>query len=134
MLNWNTMKNIFKFILPAVILVFFSFAFLQADLVLAQAGGGTGGGGIPNPLTGIDSFEGLIYAIIDGIVIPIGFVIVVIAIIYTGFLFVMARGNSDKLQEAKNAFVWTAIGAVVLLGSWAIAYAIEGTVIQITDY
>jgi len=53
---------------------------------------------------------------------------VALAVIYSGFLFVFARGNSEKLGKAKDALLYTLIGAAILLGSWAIAEMIQATV------
>jgi hypothetical protein len=61
-------------------------------------------------------------------VITIGIPIVALAIIYCGFLFVFARGNSEKLTKAKDALLYTIIGAAILLGALAIAQMISGTV------
>jgi len=54
--------------------------------------------------------------------------IVVLMIVYSGFLFVSAQGNPEKLATAKKAIMWTIIGAVVVLGASVLASAIEGTV------
>jgi len=56
---------------------------------------------------------------------------VAIAIIYSGFLFVTAQGNSEKLTKAKKALLYTIIGAALLLGSYVIATAIGKTVDEI---
>jgi|SRR3989344_7955534 len=69
-------------------------------------------------------------ALLD-IVLKIGVPIVALAIIYTGFLFVSAQGNSEKLTTAKKALMYTLIGAALLLGAWMLANAIVGTVDQI---
>lgn len=61
----------------------------------------------------------------------VGVPIVALAIIYSGFLFVMARGNTEKLGEAKDTLMYTLIGAALLLGSWVIAQAIQGTITDI---
>lgn len=61
--------------------------------------------------------------------LKIGIPIVALAIIYCGFLFVSARGNSEKLSKAKDALLYTLIGAAILLGSWAIAQMISDTVL-----
>lgn len=66
--------------------------------------------------------------ILDKIVLPIGAVVVVIFIIYSGFLFVVAQGNESKLEKAKTTLLWTIIGAAVLLGSWAIAQVVQSTI------
>ncbi|MCK5060076.1 MAG: hypothetical protein KAR00_02990 [Candidatus Pacebacteria bacterium] len=89
--------------------------------------------GIENPLKGgIDTLGKFVEVIVTDIVIPIGAVIVVLAIIYSGFLFVTAQGNPEKLEVAKRAFLWSAIGAIILLGAWVIAQVIENTISQIT--
>ena len=61
-------------------------------------------------------------------VLKIGIPLVALAIIYSGFLFVFARGNSEKLKTAKNALLYSVIGAVILLGAWALAKVIADTV------
>jgi hypothetical protein len=54
-----------------------------------------------------------------------------LAIIYCGFLFVTAQGNSEKLKKAKQALLYTIVGAALLLGSLVITRAIQGTVDEI---
>lgn len=87
--------------------------------------------GIKNPLgdryTDIPSF---LQAILEFFIL-IGIPIVTLAIIYCGFLFVTAVGNSEKLKKAKQALIYTLIGAALLLGSLVIAKAIKGTVDEI---
>ena len=58
----------------------------------------------------------------------VGVPVVVLAIIYTGFLFVQAQGNKSKLDKAKNSLTNTLIGAALLLGAFVIAEAIGTTV------
>ncbi len=64
-------------------------------------------------------------------VIKIGIPIIALAIVYSGFLFVSARGKPEKLKEAKSALLYTLIGAAILLGSWAIAQLISETVLAL---
>ena len=61
-------------------------------------------------------------------VVYILFPILVIMLVYTGYLFVAAQGNPGKLAEAKKAFVWTLIGGFVVLGAQALALAIRATI------
>ena len=61
-------------------------------------------------------------------VIKIGIPLIVLAIIYSGFLFVTAMGNPEKLTKAKDALLWSLVGAAVLLGAWAIAELIFTTI------
>lgn len=85
---------------------------------------------IKNPLGGISTIPQLIEELLN-IVITVGVPIVAIAIIYTGFLFVKAQGNAEQLKTAKQALVYTLVGAGLLLGAWVLANAIVGTVEQI---
>ncbi len=83
---------------------------------------------ITNPLgNNINSIPSFVQTLLEGI-LQIGIPIVALAIIYSGFLFVFARGNSEKLSKAKDALLYTLIGAAILLGSWAIAQMISATV------
>ncbi|MBP9749679.1 MAG: hypothetical protein KBD21_03035 [Candidatus Pacebacteria bacterium] len=65
-------------------------------------------------------------------VVYILFPFIVLMIVYTGFLFVTAQGNATKITQAREALVWTVVGALVVLGAKAIALAIEATVAEIT--
>ena len=46
-------------------------------------------------------------------------------------MFVFARGNSEKITKAKDALIYTVIGAAILLGAWAIALLISETVLAL---
>lgn len=121
-------------------LFFISFALFLPIVTLADinAGGapssitGRGGsGGLKNPLSGISSIDQFVVAILNKIVLPIGAVVVVIFIIYSGFLFVTARGNESQLEKAKHVFLYVIIGSAILLGSVIISGVIGGTLCQI---
>ncbi|MFA5095100.1 MAG: hypothetical protein WC447_00325 [Candidatus Paceibacterota bacterium] len=128
--------NYIKKNLPKIILV----TFILALPILSLAQNGTNpppaGNGTNPPATGnvkivnpihSETLTGLIKTILEG-VIKIGMPIIVLAIIYSGFLFVRAQGNSEKLNEAKRTLLYTLIGAAILLGSWGIALLITNTV------
>ena len=83
--------------------------------------------GICNPIPSVAGVPDLIKLILTG-ALKIGIPLVALAVIYCGFLFVFARGNSEKLTKAKDALLYTLIGAAILLGSWAIAQMISATV------
>jgi hypothetical protein len=82
---------------------------------------------LDNPLTTISTFQCFVSEILK-IVMQIGLPVVVLAIIYSGFLFVTAQGNEEKLKTARSAFTWSVIGGAVLLGSWALAVGIGDTI------
>jgi len=87
-------------------------------------------GRIINPLGNTSSVPELIRKILEGL-LKIGIPLVALAVIYCGFLFVFARGNPEKLTKAKDALLYTLIGAAILLGSWAIAQMISSTVLAL---
>jgi len=105
-------------------------------------GGETGGGSapaggeteFPNPFgNGITTLPEFIETLTNNVILPVGSVIVVIMIIYAGFLFVTAQGNENKITDAKRAFMYAVIGALILLGSWVIANSIRGTICLLYD-
>ncbi len=57
----------------------------------------------------------IIEAMLD-IAIPI----IVLAIVYVGFLFIKAQGNDGELTKAKEALTWVLIGTAVIIGSNAL--------------
>lgn len=102
---------------------------------LAQPGSGQGSTPsgssvkIQNPIKA-DNIQDFIKTILEG-VIRLGIPLIALAIIYSGFLFVAAQGKPEKIKEAKDALLYTVIGAAVLLGAWAIAQLISETVLAL---
>jgi hypothetical protein len=109
-------KNLHKIILV-------TFVFLSPVISLAEVT-------IVNPLKNTETINELIKKILEG-VIKIGMPIIVLAIIYCGFLFVSAQGKPESIKKAKDALLYTLIGAAILLGSWAIAQLISDTVLAL---
>jgi len=101
------------------------YVYAAGDLGSGYSGSG-GSNPLQNPLN-VGSFPELMDSILK-IVIQIGTPVAVLAVIYSGFLFVTAQGNEEKLKTAKSALVWSAIGTAVLLGSWVLAGAIGATI------
>jgi len=82
-----------------------------------------------NPIR-FDNLRDFLVAILN-VIVQISFPIIVLAIIYTGFLFVSARGAPDKLTRAKSALAWTLVGSIIVLGAFVLANGIKGTVDEI---
>lgn len=112
-------------ILSLVLLTIVPVISVHADGVTCEPGK------ICNPIPNINSLDGFIQKILEG-VIKIGIPIVALAVVYSGFLFVKAQGNSEEIGKAKDALLYTVIGAAILFGSWAIAQLISETVIGIS--
>lgn len=62
------------------------------------------------------------------IVALIGGIVVAFFIIFSGFKFVMAKGNPGELEKAKEMFFATVIGGAILLGAGIIANIVVTTV------
>lgn len=58
---------------------------------------------------------------------------VVLAFIWSGFLFVRAQGNPEELKTAKSAIYWSIIGAFILMGAKGFAEIIGTTVSTLTQ-
>ena len=83
------------------------------------------GQGFENPLKA-DTLSDLLALIIDGAILIL-MPLVVLAIIYSGFMFLMAQGNEQKLKTAKTNFLWVIIGVAVLLGAKIISEVLKAT-------
>lgn len=85
-----------------------------------------------NPIVygGISTVPELLLALVD-LVFLVGVPIVVLFIIYSGFLFVTGGDNEAQTKKARFVFTWTMVGALILLGAKAIALAIKNTVLSL---
>lgn len=113
---------------------FFSTAFAQAEGGSAgKAEGGTNAPSVPikvviqNPFKFKGDLYSFLEAVIKNIVIPIGGVLCVLGFIYSGFRYVMARGEKGDIEKAKEMLIASSIGTVLILGSWVIAEALRNT-------
>lgn len=112
-----------------------TFVFFAPTIAIAQA---TGKPAIDPPVVntklinpiGTNDLHDFVKHVLEG-AIKIGIPVVAIAIIYSGFLYVTAMGNEEKLKTAHKAILYTLIGAVLLIGSWAIATLISDTVLSL---
>ena len=80
----------------------------------------------PNPLKS-DNVMDLISNILK-LIVRIGALLAVFFIIYSGFLFVTARGDTSKIDEAKKTLLYTVVGTAILIGAEVLANVIRGTV------
>jgi hypothetical protein len=130
MMNLQFKKN--KYITVAFLckkIVALSFVFMPTLVfaIATDAGGSGGGGGVsfPNPINKQSILE-IVTAVLD-FVTQLGAVIAVLFMVYAGFLFVLARGNPGMLDKAKSTFLWTVVGAMIVLGSFVLSEIIQNT-------
>lgn len=80
-----------------------------------------------NPTPGAGStLKDFVYLLLD-IMQLFGIPILTMCIIYAGFLIVTASGNEEQVTKAKTWFLWTAVGAAIILGAEPLADMVYGT-------
>lgn len=86
---------------------------------------GSGPCSVQNPLN-VNSLCGFLKKVLEA-VITIAIPIAVVFIIWAGFKFVLAQGNSTELKKARSNFLYTVIGIAVFLGAWLLVQVIALT-------
>jgi hypothetical protein len=99
---------------------------LIASAVTSGGNQNTLGFELENPLK-TDSLVEFLELMLD-IVVKVAMPFLVLAFVYTGFLFVKGQGSEQGINDAKRAFFWTVVGGLLILGAWTISKAIEGTI------
>ncbi|MBI2507090.1 MAG: hypothetical protein HYW09_00565 [Candidatus Niyogibacteria bacterium] len=79
---------------------------------------------LENPLGETKTFGEVILKLAQ-VITTVGIPLAGIFIIYSGFLFVTARGSDEQLKKAKTTFLWTIVGTILIVGAWAIANALN---------
>jgi hypothetical protein len=119
------MKNIFsekiKILKKVFFVLLFQLCFSKFSIAAVS---------FPNPIRATDIRQ-LVKDILD-VVVDFGAVIVVFFLVYAGFLFVKAQGNSSEIEKAKQVFFWTIVGGMIVLGAFVLSEVIQNTVNQIT--
>ena len=83
-------------------------------------------GALTNPLKDT-TLSGLIETILSAVV-QLGIVVVTGAIIFAGFKYVTASGNTTKLKQAHEAMYYILIGSAIVLGAYAVRQIVMDTV------
>jgi hypothetical protein len=78
-----------------------------------------------------DTFEGLLLDILN-ILIVLAIPIIVLFIVYAGFLYVTARGNAEQVKQATQSLTYAIIGALMIIGAVAIAEVLKGVITALT--
>jgi multisubunit Na+/H+ antiporter MnhB subunit len=87
-------------------------------------------GGLMNPLKA-DSLVDLLLAIID-ILLVFALPIVILYIMYGGYLLVTAQGESGQIENGRNAILWAVVGGVIIFAAHLIIKVIQGTVTSLS--
>ena len=102
---------------------------IGVENVYAQGGPPSSpGSGLMNPLRSeYDTIPKLLLAIVE-IILIFAVPVIIFFIIYGGFLFVTARGDTSQLEKARTTLTWAVVGGVVVLGAKALVDVIQATV------
>jgi hypothetical protein len=104
--------------------------FVLAEGPVPGTGTGVSEAIFTNPLSGVNSITDLLTKFLD-ILVQVGLVVIVFFIIFAGFQYVTAKGDTSKITKAHEALIATLIGSAIVLGSYAIATALKNTVDQL---
>ncbi len=93
----------------------------------AQLDGASGGPAfIKNPLA-TDSIQEFLEAILT-VVMILSVPVIIFFLIYAGFMYTTARGNSDQIKQATQAFTYAIIGGLIVLGALVLVGIIQNLV------
>jgi hypothetical protein len=115
----------------AILSTVFTFCATVSIALAQQSGQAPGAGGcapnqLCNPLNSSTILE-FLGKIID-ILLVFALPLIILFIMYAGYLYVTAQGNDSKVTEARSALTWAVIGGVIILGARLILDVIQGTV------
>ena len=123
-LNRDLLTKVYFFFILSVVLM------PQAVFAIATNPPSPGGGGsvtFTNPVaSGAKTIPQLIDSFVT-ILVQFGIPIAAVAIIYSGLLFVTARGSEEQIKRAKQTFYFAVIGSAILLGARIIISVVVGT-------
>jgi len=118
------MNSMFKYLQRAFLSLAFSSLAFFATFAHAQST-------LKNPLNpNFSSIPTFIAGALKALVL-IALPIITLFLVISGFYFLTAQGNQQKLDTAKKNFFYVIIGALLILGAWIIATLIAGTVNQV---
>lgn len=120
-----SLLNLHKQVLFILIVLFIIFLpFFTSQAVQCTPGGNNSAeGGICNPVDA-SSLPALIFLVIKYFGYFAG-AMTVVGMMVTGFMMIMAGGNSEKLDKAKSSFQWSLFGFIIVLFSFIIVSAVK---------
>ncbi len=81
---------------------------------------------ITNPLKA-ESIQECLLSCVD-VILVFALPIIIFYIMYGGFLYVIARGNIEKIETAHKTLMWAIVGGVIVLGTHTIISIIQNTI------
>ena len=99
---------------------------LSADNGEKVAGAAGGPAIIKNPLA-TNSIQEFLEAVLT-VVMVLAVPVIIFFVIYSGFLYVTARGNSEQVKKATTAFTYAIVGGLIVLGAMVLVSIIQNLV------
>lgn len=81
---------------------------------------------VVNPAGNVQSVDDFLKMIFQ-VVMRIGVIIISVAIVLVGFQFVLAQGKPEAIKTARTNFLYTIVGASLILGAWIITTILSST-------
>ncbi|MDQ5962767.1 MAG: hypothetical protein QG653_574 [Patescibacteria group bacterium] len=88
-------------------------------------------GTLPNPVPGVNNFIDFIGLIVQLIIRWFVVPVVIFSWAYTGFQYVYAQGNPQKLVDAHKWLLWTVVGTITIMLAEGFTAALRGTFSQL---
>ncbi len=104
-----------------VFFVLFSFIILTSLFLIPMSAEAL----IKNPVnvTSLNQYVETAAAALIRVLVPV----MVLFLVLSGVMFATARGNPEKLKQAKSMILYTAIGSAIVLGAWLLAEMVTET-------
>lgn len=83
--------------------------------------------GNPTPFTSVEAFIQGVLNVIMILATPI----IVLVIMYSGFLYVTARGNAEQVKQATRSLTYAIIGAILILGAVVMSGIIKDLILSL---
>ncbi len=105
---------------------------ITSNRTSGSGSGGTSGSGsgeigeLVNPLK-VKTIDDFLFKLID-VILVFATPIIILFIMYAGYLFVTAAGNAEQISSARTALLWSVVGGVIVLGAKLISDVIKGTI------
>jgi len=110
-------------LLLAVPITLFALSFSVAPKTFAQKSSITNGLNAAAGTAGVQKNSSLLPIIANLIQVAIGFtgILLVVMLVYSGFLYFSAMGDSGKIEKAKKLIVYSITGVIIVVMSYAIS-------------
>ncbi len=109
---------------------FFFFLFF-INVSFSEAVGGDGIKFQVKSFLGVSTIQDFLLAVLN-VFITVATPIIVIMIIYSGFLYVTARGNESQITKASTSMTYAIIGGILVIGAVALAGVINRLLVAVT--